>query len=1536
MLVLDKAQEDYDKAANTFAPLIANSTDDEARLERDQMIDKFINITYMQNQWAYNNLDIDTTKQSGMHKVLMSYFYQEQLGCVGINGEGDISDNTLVDAANRDKVKGLNSFEGQKLFEDSVESGSWVDYIFDGGTNLASDLRVASIYYNKETKLLKNSETKVGYEKKDSTYYNPLIDENSISPFANLISLKNDAKIEYNSEMVSFMTDYLKYCNTVNEYMTEISFFSGTYWSYVTLKKKWEKAKNQVKHGNWLEKIEGSAKLVGLAIPYGAVKGLVKSFVTKVDDYIRKINNFYGDALKNYSNLIKKLNDLQGKKVALLEAKASLAELTQVQSFSDSANAGVYTYYNPKTGKTESKQLKSLVDVYADIAVIKGVYAGDVRSQVLNDLKYVVQGAGESNPMSIVINGEDRFNIESLAQDTTTYDVNGYESGKVKAYNSGYVLKNYYNFADDERYDSLKKYLDYSESLSSKGIDSVIVKRKQETYFYNLMTQTANIGRAYDGYKISALDYFSVIEGFSADQIGELRKIKENPQALAAKMREYSASSQGLNDIELAQRKSIQEEEWAIKKKELLDKKKQWNSTVTNIFARGTKQWTNMSDSFMQRWNNWRSDMTRAVATGQSEWQSREEETESRKQRWLKNAADASTRGAAMKELTYITSETDEMIDSMQGKYGDLFSTIDVSSILKEVMINQPDLISDDLMKAMDNADTNFAITAMSRRDVNNNSANDFSKLMDDYDKSLTATKNIRLMASMKELLKQFGEEIKKANSMYAKNAKEYAEGYEFYLKDGKYSKSLLGYDYTVKKYNDKKFNQNSVMSDSEYNKAIDQMETGTKEHGDWYGEAFATMQMTLMEHRFKNTMEDIKEYTGDFGETKPEEDGKTFKVKKEKGEYGRIAEDIASKQSDYMKLQGKIDITKKIATSIAVGVASYFTFGAAGIAYAALESAQAVNRGVMTIGNAIKNVAVSAVGSVLGGVGNTFATLAGAGVRAGGGMINIDKKGNFDMVNTKQAYAGAGFAMAGGLFAVAQTTDVFGGLSGLQQSVLKNTVGFTTNTLQSSLKFNSKGGFSGFDYKSGLAGGSISFGAGKLADSIMPVNNDSTFGAQMGSMQLNRTLTNTLTNAGNMLYQSSTSINMGRHMQSQMTLTTEDYASASATKLKQNLDKADQENRRSEGRSTPLLDLMDSVIGAAGVGMKWAKDTASSALSAVKDGAIGLGKTVAQGAVKLGNSLSAGTSTLVGAVVGVGESIGNYATGNGFNTNKEVLQNNLAAAVADLEDNFSSDKRAVTNSKLANVKAIAEQLGLDTSAVEADIRNKQGAVDDEWADRANAKNEAEQLATGNNKDSKLKKSKSIIEQRREKEIYKRHNYIKNDSPNGNYTEPLSGNKYNLDERPVWLTSDDDIKAWEKAGQYDQKLEKTNDGARADIIKSYEKAYERVKRAELYGNFDYNDNVYSNNNPQGMLSDKDQTDRIDHLHYGNSIKWDEKNKPISVKYKVHYDIYDPVSTDLFNHLKVDYNYKNLGEEKKEERERQKEKNKKEATINVTM
>jgi len=203
----------------------------------------------------------------------------------------------------------------------------------------------------------------------------------------------------------------------------------------------------------------------------------------------------------------------------------------------------------------------------------------------------------------------------------------------------------------------------------------------------------------------------------------------------------------------------------------------------------------------------------------------------------------------------------------------------------------------------------------------------------------------------------------------------------------------------------------------------------------------------------------------------------------------------------------------------------------------------------------------------------------------------------------------------------------------------------------------------------------------------------------------------------------------MGRHMQSQMTLTTEDYASASATKLKQNLDKADQENRRSEGRSTPLLDLMDSVIGAAGVGMKWAKDTASSALSAVKDGAIGLGNTLAQGAVKLGNSLSAGTSTLVGAVVGVGESIGNYATGNGFNTNKEVLQNNLAAAVADLEDNFSSDKRAVTNGKLANVKAIAEQLGLDASAVEADIRNKQGAVDNEWADRSEAKKEAEQLA---------------------------------------------------------------------------------------------------------------------------------------------------------------------------------------------------------------
>jgi len=89
------------------------------------------------------------------------------------------------------------------------------------------------------------------------------------------------------------------------------------------------------------------------------------------------------------------------------------------------------------------------------------------------------------------------------------------------------------------------------------------------------------------------------------------------------------------------------------------------------------------------------------------------------------------------------------------------------------------------------------------------------------------------------------------------------------------------------------------------------------------------------------------------------------------------------------------------------------------------------------------------------------------------------------------------------------------------------------------------------------------------------------------------------------------------------------------------------------------------------------------------------------------------------------GEKVGNYADGQGFQTDKEIQQNNLAAAVADLEDNFSTDKRAVTNEKLDYVKALAAELGVDPSVIVADIKSKQGAIDNEWADRVQAKKEA-------------------------------------------------------------------------------------------------------------------------------------------------------------------------------------------------------------------
>ena len=90
----------------------------------------------------------------------------------------------------------------------------------------------------------------------------------------------------------------------------------------------------------------------------------------------------------------------------------------------------------------------------------------------------------------------------------------------------------------------------------------------------------------------------------------------------------------------------------------------------------------------------------------------------------------------------------------------------------------------------INNNDTSFAITEMSQRSVDNSLSDRYSKLMKDYEASMKKTSNIRLLASMLDMLNNFDEQFKSASNNMAKSAESFADSFGYVVEGDKYVKT--------------------------------------------------------------------------------------------------------------------------------------------------------------------------------------------------------------------------------------------------------------------------------------------------------------------------------------------------------------------------------------------------------------------------------------------------------------------------------------------------------------------------------------------------------------------------------------------------------------------------------------------------------------------------------------------------------------------------------------------------------------------------
>ncbi len=530
------------------------------------------------------------------------------------------------------------------------------------------------------------------------------------------------------------------------------------------------------------------------------VSSLVNFITMDMGSHYRAANNHLSNAQSAVNNINAELTELRNRKDRMQKAMVKLAEITQIETLDDDANAGVITYRNPR-GKWITVRKRSLKTVIKELGGTNGFEISD------EDLAYIMEGAqGDANIFDAAPARENPSVVfDENGEVCDTCDKTG-----VWYYNSAPVTSKFTAHMNQRRLHDMKEYFDYtakmtsppaaerfSDILSALGTatscweplpggegspkyDSVVVWRAKENLFYEIATDAqANgyysaleAGRAYTGYRKAMTDYYGVLEGFSFDDMRELDMlIDEGAPGLAERFAALVGARTGINDAELMQRQALQNYEWQKKREHRDYERARWEEKAADIFERGVRQWANMEASFQEKWRTWRSDTKDRITASRREWDAKTRQLRERELDWMELSGRAMTMNDAEETAARLTAIVNGMVEEMNRKHAGecVIDKIDVSDILSRTLATAPGVIPMDLMKLAGDIDTSFALTQTSQRSVNTAMLDQFEALFDNYTAQQHRAANLRMLVAVDELIDSFTATIADMNrSMHA------------------------------------------------------------------------------------------------------------------------------------------------------------------------------------------------------------------------------------------------------------------------------------------------------------------------------------------------------------------------------------------------------------------------------------------------------------------------------------------------------------------------------------------------------------------------------------------------------------------------------------------------------------------------------------------------------------------------------------------------------------------------------------------------
>jgi len=219
----------------------------------------------------------------------------------------------------------------------------------------------------------------------------------------------------------------------------------------------------------------------------------------------------------------------------------------------------------------------------------------------------------------------------------------------------------------------------------------------------------------------------------------------------------------------IKQNSSFQKQLWQQQREKFTERKERWMEVTGYIFNRGNRDWAVKMSEFNQQWAKWRFETRKEIEAGESWWLEQDRGMREEMGKWSEEASGAGSKAAVEKMYADLEGRVSGYEKKMRGNIpGSGNFNIDTDAILKKALSSIPEMSIGVLNNSMSAVDTTAGLSNMLNLGLNGSLFIYNEKEMAAYEQAYSVMQNMRVLDILNAILEGFGEQLKGANeSLY-------------------------------------------------------------------------------------------------------------------------------------------------------------------------------------------------------------------------------------------------------------------------------------------------------------------------------------------------------------------------------------------------------------------------------------------------------------------------------------------------------------------------------------------------------------------------------------------------------------------------------------------------------------------------------------------------------------------------------------------------------------------------------------------------